>query len=437
MMKILHVCQRYWPSVGGSEKYIQEISERFVRLGHEVTVFTTDALDLEAFWDPSRPRVEPKREAHNGVEIIRFPIRYTFLEGKGFSAARRMMATLAVAPVINRPILRSLARFTPWVPDLVAALRRRATEFDVIHGTNVVWDSLLLPAVSCARKYDIPFALTPLLHLGEGPDSIVRAYYTMPHQIDLTREAEILFALTTIEADYLASRGVERSRIVRTGAGVNPSALSGGEARRFRHEQMLERPLVAYIGACAYDKGTVHLVAAMQRIWESTGHRVEQSPDLVLAGAMTEPFKRFIEDLPSAVCARIHRLGVVDDAAKRDLLDATSMVVMPSRTDSFGIVFLEAWLYQKPVIGARAGGIPAVIDHGTDGYLVEFGDVAELAARIAELLANPERARRLGERGREKVMRAYTWDKLFPIYEEVYNRLCLKTMSDQAARSKR
>ena len=82
---------------------------------------------------------------------------------------------------------------------------------------------------------------------------------------------------------------------------------------------------------------------------------------------------------------------------------------MPSRTDSFGIVYLEAWLNGVPVIGARAGGVPEVITDGVDGYLVDFGDVAALANRIELLLRRPEAARALGEAGRRKVLAEHKW----------------------------
>ena len=121
---------------------------------------------------------------------------------------------------------------------------------------------------------------------------------------------------------------------------------------------------------------------------------------------------------------RVHVLGFVDESAKRDVLDAAALVAMPSRTDSFGIIYLESWLYRKPVIGARAGGVPAIIDDGVDGFLVDFGDVADLARRIETLVADRVLAASMGERGYAKVMERYTWDRIFPVVEEVYERLC-------------
>ena len=91
--------------------------------------------------------------------------------------------------------------------------------------------------------------------------------------------------------------------------------------------------------------------------------------------------------------------------------------------ETFGIVYLEAWLYDKPVIGAQAGGVPDVITDGVTGYLVPFGDVPALAARIGALLADPVLRGQLGRAGHAVVLRDHTWDakiaKITTIYEQL------------------
>jgi glycosyltransferase involved in cell wall biosynthesis len=96
---------------------------------------------------------------------------------------------------------------------------------------------------------------------------------------------------------------------------------------------------------------------------------------------------------------------------------------MPSRTDSFGIVYMEAWLCGKPVIGARAGGVPAVISDEQDGLLVDFGAVADLASKIKTLLVNPGLAARFGQAGRAKVLADYTWPVVFGKVYAVYRQI--------------
>ena len=89
---------------------------------------------------------------------------------------------------------------------------------------------------------------------------------------------------------------------------------------------------------------------------------------------MPSTFEGVYGELPEAHRVRTRRLGPVRGQLKQDMLAATDLFVLPSRVDSFGIVYLEAWAYGLPVIGCRAGGVPDVIDDGQDGLLVNYGD---------------------------------------------------------------
>jgi glycosyltransferase involved in cell wall biosynthesis len=163
------------------------------------------------------------------------------------------------------------------------------------------------------------------------------------------------------------------------------------------------------------DKGTTHLVEAIRSLWRA-GREVE----LVLAGAIMPEFAAFMTALPEADRRRVRVLGPISDQEKRDLLAAADIFAMPSRTDSFGIVYLEAWLHGKPVIGARTWGIMDVIRDGVDGLLVPFGAPEELAAALASLLDDPARRAAMGEAGRVKVHAEHTWEKKFPQIETLY-----------------
>jgi glycosyltransferase involved in cell wall biosynthesis len=101
-------------------------------------------------------------------------------------------------------------------------------------------------------------------------------------------------------------------------------------------------------------------------------------------------------------------------------------MALPSRVDSFGIAYLEAWAYGQPVIGCQAGGVPDVIDDGQDGLLVPYGDPAALASAIGSLLADPDRRQAMGHRGRTKVEAHYTWDRIYQGLRSIYQELCLR-----------
>jgi len=234
----------------------------------------------------------------------------------------------------------------------------------------------------------------------------------------MSRRSDQVLAQTSIERDYLIGRGVPAAKIIVVGPGVDPKNIKGGHGDSFRQRHGLDGPIVFYIGVHAYDKGTVHLIEAMRLLWERGS-----KANLVLAGAHFPGFGRYLDSLPQEIRDRCLLLGHVDEEEKRDLLAAGDVFVMASRTDSFGIVYLEAWLYKKPVIGALSGGVPDVITHERDGLLVSFGDIAELARAIERLLHDKKLAERLGQVGYEKTMAQHTWKRKYALVSKVYEEL--------------
>jgi glycosyltransferase involved in cell wall biosynthesis len=333
------------------------------------------------------------------------------------------MAEIARLPLPTARLLSLMSRITPWVPSLRRALDRLPPgAFDVVHSTNIPFESMIAAAARYAERVGIPHVITPFTHLGEPGDNSIARYYTMPHQIDLEKRAAKVIVQTQLERAYLSALGVPKRKMARVGVGVNPYDVVGGNGERFRRKYGIEGPLVYYIGAAAYDKGTVHTIEAIRRLWD---RGVEVT--FVMAGStMLDKFKEYYDDLPDEVRQGCRWLGFISDEDKRDLQAAGDVFCMPSRTDSFGIVYLEAWLNGVPVIGARAGGVPEVISDGVDGYLVEFGDVAVLANRIELLLKRPEAAREMGEAGRRKVLAEHTWDhkigRVAGVYRECVRR---------------
>jgi glycosyltransferase involved in cell wall biosynthesis len=230
----------------------------------------------------------------------------------------------------------------------------------------------------------------------------------MPHQIRLLGDAERVIVQTRVEEAYLAKNGIAPGRLAVVGAGIDPESLRGGDGDAFRQRHHWPGKIITSIGALTLNKGTYLLLEAARRLW-MTGYEFK----LYLAGPMMDDFRAYWTQLPAVEWDRVVYLGAISETEKRDLLAAADVLVSPSRVESFGIVFLEAWFYGKPVIGADAGAIPDVIEDGTDGRLVPFGDADALARAIAEILDDPELAKRWGENGRRKVMERFTWDAVY------------------------
>lgn len=417
-MQLLYVNAAYPPFIGGAEVYTQTLAERFARDQHALSLVTTNAGEVEYFWNPRKRHVAPGADIMNGVGVTRCRVSHLPLSPLSFYGLRRLATLIARLPLDTRPILRRLAVRMPGVPDLSATLDRLPGPFDLVHGVNIALEWPPIAAWRYARRHALPFVITPFVHVGEENRTDVLINYVMPHQLDVLRDADAVIVQTDIERRALAQLGVRDERLHRHGMGVNLAALTDGDAARFRARHRLSDPIVTFLGVVTYDKGSFHLVQALERLWAQNTRA-----HLVIAGQPVDEFNAFYNRLAPATRQRILRLGPVTGQDKQDLLAATDVFALPSRIDSFGMVYLEAWAYCKPVIGARAGGVPDVIADGRDGRLIRFGDVNELATVIAELIADPVQATALGRAGRAKVEQHYTWDRIYQLTYNVYTDL--------------
>jgi len=94
------------------------------------------------------------------------------------------------------------------------------------------------------------------------------------------------------------------------------------------------------------------------------------------------------------------------------LYSHAAVFVCPSIYEPFGLINLEAMACGTPVVASRVGGIPEVVVDGETGWLVEPGDATALGRALREALADPERARRMGEAGRRRVEAQFAWDRI-------------------------
>ena len=102
--------------------------------------------------------------------------------------------------------------------------------------------------------------------------------------------------------------------------------------------------------------------------------------------------------------------GPLTDGDKWATYAEASLFVLPSSEEGFGLVFLEANSFGKPVIGTNIMAIPEAIVHGKSGLLVELHDKDALANAMIKLLGDPVRMKRMGQFGYERVREEFTWD---------------------------
>ncbi len=411
-MRVAHFVQRYPPALGGSEAYFARLGHFLGVAGDSVTVFTTAGLDLEAFWKPAGRCVPPGVSVEDGVEVRRYPL---------FRCPGRNWALRLLRLFPHRQWQRLTLPCNPIAFGMWRDAGQGDAPFDVVHATAFPYGWPLACGLRLARRLRVPFVLTPFLHLGDPDDrhDRTRRGYLQPALRTLLEAADHVFVQTDVEFDSVRRLGLPEEKVTLQGLGVDASECTGGDRKRARAEWGVgpDEVVVGHLANNSFEKGTIDLLRAAEGAWARGGRfRV------VLAGPEMTNFKAFWRGYRSA--ERVRRLGVLGEEQKRGFFAGIDVFALPSRSDSFGLVLLEAWANGVPNVGYRAGGIAGVIRHGEDGLLVKCGDVPGLADALARLSADGELRRRLGEAGRERTRREFRWADKLSLVRERCLRLC-------------
>ena len=112
--------------------------------------------------------------------------------------------------------------------------------------------------------------------------------------------------------------------------------------------------------------------------------------------------------------------GPVSDSQKRDFYAGIDAFALPSRTDSFGLVLLEAWANTKPVVAYRAGGPADLVRDGADGWLVACGNLEELGERLKQLAGDAEMRLRFGGAGSARIPVEFAWEPNLKLVRDAF-----------------
>jgi len=117
----------------------------------------------------------------------------------------------------------------------------------------------------------------------------------------------------------------------------------------------------------------------------------------------------------------VHFLGKQDQVYR--LLSDADLFLLPSQLESFGLAALEAMACEVPVIATNVGGVPEVVEHGIDGYLVAPGDVKTAAKYAIDLLSRADRGREMGQLARLNAKKKFCANDVIPTYESYYRQV--------------
>lgn len=203
------------------------------------------------------------------------------------------------------------------------------------------------------------------------------------------RNAAGLFSFSThISRSLTEQYSIDTEKITCVGAGSNAPPGADVDPDRF------ERKTILFVGRDWKRKGGPMLAQAFERV-----RRAHPKARLVIVGCSPRLRLDGCEVVGSVPRDRVHKY-----------FSRASVFCLPTRLEPFGIVFLEAMEMGLPIVGTKIGAIPDFLVDGANGYAVEPDDVERLAEVLIELLGDPEKCRRFGERGRQLAEERFNWD---------------------------
>jgi glycosyltransferase involved in cell wall biosynthesis len=307
-----------------------------------------------------------------------------------------------------------------YSPAMKAALESRIAGFNLVHLHSVfLWPTAA--AARAARRSSVPYLLAPRGML--VPDLLRRRgrwrktlWIRLVESRNLAAAAG-LHVTSDLEADEAARLGLPLPpvHVIPNGVDDEPFDESAPLAPPVR-DLLAGPPFLLFLGRLSWKKGLDRLIPALAHV---PGAR------LALAGPDDEGIRPALEQL--ARDARVEGtavtfLGPVEGNDRAALLHRAAALVLPSYSENFGNVVLEAMAAGRPVVVTPEVGLAPVVNAAGAGLVVE-GDPARLGAALLALLADPARRAAMGRRGAEEVQRRFGWDAIARQTEEVYQRV--------------
>jgi glycosyltransferase involved in cell wall biosynthesis len=295
------------------------------------------------------------------------------------------------------------------------ALRAKISDFDIVHLHSVfLWPTLA--AAQAARKAGVPYLLSPR---GMLVKDLIRRKSSLAKRVWITlferrniEQAAAVHLTSEVEAAELRALGLPDARLAIVPNGVEPPIDLPSED--FDPAGM-RRPHLLFLGRLNWKKGLDRLIPAMKQVPHA---------DLLIAGNDEENYRPELEALArrNGVADRVRFLGPAHDEKKWSLLAQARMLVLPSYSENFGNVVLEAMASGCPVIVTPEVGIAPLVQETGCG-VVCAGDPIQLGLEMKRLLDDHERRRDMGIAGRRMVQTKYSWKtiskQMLDLYEDL------------------
>jgi glycosyltransferase involved in cell wall biosynthesis len=385
MLRILHVVPTYIPAYryGGPIYSVHGLCKALVLLGHDVSVFTTN---VDGDNDSDVPLGQPVDI--DGVKVSYFPSK----------RLRRLY----------------------WSPPMKTSLEKQIPNSDIVHLHSIfLWPTWA--AARSARRMGTPYIIAPrgmlVKELVARKSHFAKSLWISLIERNNLEHAAAIHVTTenekeearkfgfTLPAVSTVPNGVDVEELRKCPINIAPSIS----------DIIQKKPFILYLGRINWKKGIDRLIPALSHV-----------PDvpLVIAGNDEENYRPEIETIATShgVSDRITFTGFVYGDDKAALLQNASVLVLPSYSENFGNVVLEAMAVGCPVVVTPEVGVADLVQSSGAGMVI-IGSPETMGRGLQQMLSDPQRRKRMGERGRQTVEEHFTWSsigaQMVGLYEKI------------------
>lgn len=398
------------------------------KYGDQVEVICSNSIDYAGLRSPQGrllKRSSPLYQEYRRLKIKRIALDYQYLDDEE-EFKKCCQRVLQWCQDLSLPIkleeikvyMENGLNLNHWLKSIMDG--NVAFRSHLIHSTYLPY-SMVLYALLIARKMQIPSVCTPFYH-------IYNPRYQNPKLTKVLRHYDALIACTEVEKCELVKSGCESSKIHVVPMGVDYNLYSrvvksnSGRFKSFRASFGITNPFILYVGFKNREKGALSLLKAAKLVYQDY-----PALNYVFIGPTTQAFdielkKKRDLGIPILNLTPSNMRGYFD-WRKVSAFQECEIFVMPSRSDAYGMVYLEAWAAGKPVIATRNSVMKEVIREHNDGLLVTFDDHREIAQAIIRLIRDQELRQTMGENGRKKVKKKNKWSLITQATRSIYDSL--------------
>ncbi len=435
-MSICYVTPRFYPVIGGVETYLKNIAE-YCSSHFDIIVITSNLKNIPKSLIEKSFFIKKKYDLlSKNIEIIRaktlneFIIKALFYLNQYINKKAEIVFDKILNPnlyrkeeknriktnlsefLLNRLIYQR-SFFNPYFSQMYYILKKvhKKQGIKLIHSSPIYLTATIY-AYRFSKKKQIPFFCTPLYHINPYAD-----YILYPSYQHILRNADAVIACTSIEKKLYLKYGIDEKKIHIIPPGINPMEYNNINTENFKKKYNIPEnsQLILFMGRKSYEKGVINSILALKYLINSY-----KKIRLLVAGPATREYKIFFNKLPGKIKEHIIDLGMVNQETKANAFASCDVFILPSLDDAFGIVYLEAWMFKKPVIGAMRGNVEGLIDNNINGFLVPFNNIKKLTSKIENLLNDKNLNETFGQNGYNKLINNYlleqTNKKIFELY---------------------